>query len=636
MHLLGWQVKNLDSLENIAIQKKSNTVAYLSLLLNIENSRIRYKPDLFGSNFEEIRQLAIRLKNADGMAIYNYFVAVKAIAYTQDFRKAFVYYTKALDGFKSTKDSMGIIKVNIELSKLNLNQYGKVTGSIEQQLAYAQEAVRVARLTKNKEIIVRSMHNEAAYYFAGKNEDLIKFESILQRILKITDKDPDLIRLHRLYQMDLGQMYAKKGYYQKAIELFEPSLKNESSIVSAQNRFILFVNASETYIDLKNYKKSRLYAFKALAIAKQYNNPEQLQTSYMLLEALTSATGDYKKALAYAKINRDMADSLAELNKTQQLNDLQIKYQTTKKEQVNKLLQQQNNFIKTQNRQYLVGLAVAILAITLIIILAIYLIRSNKRLTAANRELDHLTKAQKRFFSIIAHDLRTPITTFTGLFDVANHLLKTNQLNRLKSVSDQIDMASIKVNQLLRNLLEYAQFDYYKKYASDESVQLKSIIDEVLSIYEVVASGRDITCSSSCPPALTVMANPDDISLVLRNLTDNALKNLKPGGTLLIKAEAVSQRHVRLIIQDNGKGIRTELLQHLQTVFSRTTSGFLGEQGLGLGMLLVNEAIGRSNGTISIESEFGRFTTITILLPIGLISPKPKDTTIEQPLVRDL
>lgn len=236
------------------------------------------------------------------------------------------------------------------------------------------------------------------------------------------------------------------------------------------------------------------------------------------------------------------------------------------------------------------------------------------------RKLQEMILSKDKLFSIIAHDLKSPLSAFLGLTNVlVNESDSLTTEDRLTYI-DLLHKSAVSTYILLENLLEWSQlqtstYEVHKNYFS-----LKSLIEECIALYAATANNKLITIKHDVADEVQVFVDGNSLKTILRNLLNNALKYTNEGGTVTIHAlQKVDE--IELSIQDTGIGIKPEILNKLfQVGESTSTPGTNREKGTGLGLIICRELLDRNGGAIQVESEVGKGTIFRIQLP-DLVSP---------------
>jgi len=231
------------------------------------------------------------------------------------------------------------------------------------------------------------------------------------------------------------------------------------------------------------------------------------------------------------------------------------------------------------------------------------------------KELNSEIANKDKFFSIIAHDLRSPFTSMLGF---SNHLIdEINNITKeeLKFIADNI-FRSVKLTfGLLENLLDWAQVKTGKKILSPEEINLDKILNELKELYKWNITDKEIQIIISGDNHVTAYADLNMVETIFRNLISNSIKFTQKEGCINISYSGEDSK-VKIIISDTGVGMSPEKIDklfHADQIF--TTPGTRNEKGSGLGLILCKEFIELNHGTISVKSKLGEGTEFTLTLP---------------------
>ncbi len=243
------------------------------------------------------------------------------------------------------------------------------------------------------------------------------------------------------------------------------------------------------------------------------------------------------------------------------------------------------------------------------------LVEEQQKLTEMQLKEANLTK--DRFFSIIAHDLRSPFTSILGFTRLLNEEYDDFTDDERKGMVTQILNSTESTFQLLDNLLAWGKTQLGHTLYSPEYFSLETLIVESAKQTLPQAQIKKISISLSPVPAVSLFADLNMLRTVLRNLLSNAVKFSFPGGIVELMA-FVENSQVRISVTDHGTGIPEETLSTLFSLTEQpnTTKGTANEKGTGLGLILCKEFAERNGGSISVETSEGIGSIFTLLLPI--------------------
>ena len=229
--------------------------------------------------------------------------------------------------------------------------------------------------------------------------------------------------------------------------------------------------------------------------------------------------------------------------------------------------------------------------------------------------LTRLNESKNRFFSIIAHDLRSPLSSIMGLTDLAVSHTKNHDSQKLERSLNHIDSAVRNAYKLLDNLLQWSrlQMDDIKALPGLYSLHEAVLFNTELLAFK--AREKNISVYNHIPADLLYFADKDMVDTVFRNLLSNALKFTYPSGRVTINA---TKQHntLSITVSDTGTGMETLHLEKLFSLDSKYSHpGTAGETGTGMGLKLCRDLLHKTGGTIAATSQPGKGSTFTVTLP---------------------
>jgi signal transduction histidine kinase len=241
--------------------------------------------------------------------------------------------------------------------------------------------------------------------------------------------------------------------------------------------------------------------------------------------------------------------------------------------------------------------------------------KQNSRIELQNKQLSDTIQLKNRIFSVIAHDLRSPVVNILYMLN----LLKEKEY---KEKYDTFANSSIQYAQLvislLENMLVWGRGQEDKIKFSPGKRDLADIILTNLSIFKETSDKKDISVNFTQVGNSKAFFDKDLLDIIIRNLLSNSVKYTPRGGriSILLKDKAMTGEGIMLKICDNGIGIPERKQKYLFTSTEiESTPGTENEKGTGLGLKLCNELVQINNGTISVESKEGEGTCFIITLP---------------------
>ena len=228
------------------------------------------------------------------------------------------------------------------------------------------------------------------------------------------------------------------------------------------------------------------------------------------------------------------------------------------------------------------------------------------------QQLTQLDTLKNRLFSIISHDLRTPIYSLRNLFgNVQQYDLPGDEIKLL--VPDIINDLNYTTS-LMENLLQWAKSQMQGDSINPQLIDIAIMVNEVQQLLRLQAENKQVYVNSKIDPSIYIYADKEMINLVLRNLISNAIKFTPNLGKVYVGA-SVKNDIVEIFVKDTGTGISNENIKHLFSNNYFTTNGTANESGTGLGLMLCKEFLAKNGGEIFVESEVGKGSKFTFTLP---------------------
>jgi PAS domain S-box-containing protein len=235
---------------------------------------------------------------------------------------------------------------------------------------------------------------------------------------------------------------------------------------------------------------------------------------------------------------------------------------------------------------------------------------NNQVIAEQSHQLEKLNATKDKFFSIVAHDLKSPLISLKSfsnlLIDHFDSLNKDEILTMSKQLSYSVD-STIK---MADNLITWAMLQMGDSQFNEEIIKIKDITSNIFDVYQKVAFEKGINVSFSVDDSLTIIGDKNQIEFVIRNLVNNAIKFTHKNGFVSLTAKSLADGLVKISVSDSGVGISDEIKRKLFSISKiQSTNGTDGEKGTGLGLMLSYEFMKLNGGQIDIESSLGKGST---------------------------
>lgn len=385
---------------------------------------------------------------------------------------------------------------------------------------------------------------------------------------------------------------------------------------------IVLLHLGKSKLLQKQLEPARAALTECLVYANKLNLQQiQLQV-YRHLSDLMSESGKPEQALRYLHAYISLKDSVFNAESQAKILEFREKYETEKKEKEIVVLTAEKEIHALQirkNRQqkaFLIGSAI-LLTLVIVLIYSRYRIkqRNNRLLEAKNAELKVLNATKDRFFAIIAHDLRNPVSAFRN---ISGSLLKNmGQLSQkeLSAYIESLNTEAGRVRNLLANLLDWAKSQLGAVHPDLQIHQAKPLVQEVVDSLGGHATGEMPEIRIEIPENAEVFTDANMLKTILRNLISNALHYTPAGGQIAIRLQQTADGSC-LCIRDTGSGIRREDLPKLFRIDADVKSINKDlHKGSGLGLILCQELAEKMGGKIKVESEPGEGSEFFLSLP---------------------
>jgi signal transduction histidine kinase len=234
-----------------------------------------------------------------------------------------------------------------------------------------------------------------------------------------------------------------------------------------------------------------------------------------------------------------------------------------------------------------------------------------------NAELERINSVKNKFFSIVSHDLRSPIATLKMLFSTYfdGHLTHEEMNVLLKKLEENI----FNTADLLDNLLEWSKSQLEGMIVKPEIVPLDRIVSRNLKILNAQILEKKLQIENNISEKDTAFADRNMINVVIRNIISNSIKFCNEGDAIRISSE-IKGYSILISVQDTGIGIEEEDHEKIFQLEHSITKGTSGEKGHHIGLVLCKDMVEQNKGRIWFESKVGVGTTFFIELPLHLIN----------------
>ena len=626
-------------------------------------------------SFTGAKLLYINTRNDEGLADC-YIQMGRMYNNIADYSLASNYFNLALSIFKNLKNENGIansyhnigmvsdnigkssialdnyfksLSLNIKLndkasSASNYNNIGVIMQGMElypKSMEYFKRAVKIWQESKNVQGVSTAYENMGEILMAEKKYD----EAIvyLSKSMKLAKDMDDKNGISSLYA-DFGLCYAYKGQYDLSLSNLAQSLKISSDYKLDFNKAYSYIAYATAYNLKQDYQNAYKYAMLAKDLSKKLGSlSNRTNAAFQLSDAL-GGLGRYADAYKAQKEYISLKDSLKSDESVRKLTSFNLESNFAEKQRLLAAQHQRQDDLYQQKiqRQGLLSAIFFLIILGMAAILIVYykaklkqqkintiledknaeVIQQQNNLNEQAHKLNDLNNLKDRLISVLAHDLRAPLSTLRGLFglledDTISHSqfleMIPQALKKLEYTSDFLDTLLFWINSQMEN------FDRTK------SFHIKDVISYEVNNYYDQALEKGIKLIDNVASYITVAADPNSIRIVTRNLITNAIKFSRKDDTIIVSAHQTDDHYILVSVKDSGIGMSEKQLNKLFKSKVDSGTGTNNESGTGMGLLFCKDLIEKCNGKIWVESIQGHGTEFFFTLPIGAVGTINKE-----------
>lgn len=552
-------------------------------------------------------------------------------------KEAIDNYKQALKIFKKLNHKRGLNQTIINLGSLyyDLNEYKIAESYFAQALKSFESLNDQAGIAYGNFILGNSSRAQ------GKDAEAYAY---YQKSLAIREKLGDLNGI-ALANYGLGELYLKQGKYAEGKKALAIAIENNRTLNNKYQETIALITLVRTYSAEKDFNN-------ALKIAQlAYENAKAVQSKGVTIQALEEliaiqkARKEYKKAFDYQSEVISIKDSL-DLEKVK--NEFIFSdFQRIRTE--NTTLEKDNEVILTKNLSYQKVIYIVTSLLVIVLLLLFLYLRKIRQKTAVNNilekqaieiqgineqlenlneeltvqndlistqklELERINAVKNKFFSIVSHDLRSPIATLKMLFNsyFSGYLTQEEMFDLLKKLEQTIYNTA----DFLDNLLEWSKSQLEGMVVNLGTFEIKSLINKNLEILNPQIVEKKLLIENNLEDAVLVHADVNMINVVVRNVISNSIKFCNEGDSIIFTS-TTTDKFVVLAIKDTGVGIQAGDQSKIFQLEHTISQGTSGEKGHHIGLVLCKDMVEQNHGRIWFESTAGVGTTFFIEIPKG-------------------
>jgi PAS domain S-box-containing protein len=242
--------------------------------------------------------------------------------------------------------------------------------------------------------------------------------------------------------------------------------------------------------------------------------------------------------------------------------------------------------------------------------------RAEAEIKIKNEELQKTNAEKDKFFSIIAHDLRSPFNAFLGLTQLMEEELPSLSPDEIQNFAASMRKSANMLFHLLENLLEWSRMQRGLLSFKPQAVLLSNEINGCIELVRDAADKKMIAIRQDIPRNLYVNADAQMFESVMRNLLFNAIKFTPKNGEITLAAKIIPDTMVQISVSDTGIGMDQELISKLFLLDEQAQrKGTEGEPSTGLGLIICRDLVEKHGGSVRVESKVGEGSTFHFTIP---------------------
>ncbi len=246
-------------------------------------------------------------------------------------------------------------------------------------------------------------------------------------------------------------------------------------------------------------------------------------------------------------------------------------------------------------------------------------VKMEEDMQISRQKLFEANQAKDSFFSILAHDLKSPFTGILGFSEFLVNDINDLSLDEIAEFANRINSSARAILDLLNNLLDWSRIQTNRLEYSPDNVNINDIMFNVNSIVVPITHQKGLEYIFEIENGIMLYADRSMLETVFRNLISNAIKFTPRGGSIIVTGE-VTGDVMQFSVSDSGVGMEEETMDKLFNLNELvTTSGTENEKGTGLGLKLCYEFVKRHGGVLTVESRKGEGSTFSFEIPVAKI-----------------
>ncbi|MGB5941952.1 MAG: ATP-binding protein [Leeuwenhoekiella sp.] len=589
----------------------------VDILTELGYNYVFSQPDSAVFHIQNALKLAKGINYTKGMAdahnrMANYY------SYTSNYPKALKHVIQAIRLYEKVKDIEGLSRAYASTGVLEfyLQDYESSVKNFKKGVIYAN------KLDNNFLKSIYYTNISGAYREKGNLDSALVYGS---KALEL-NRDNLESRHYPVILFNIGSANYKMGNIPASLKLLDKAIAHKN--IPRQFLLLSKIFKAKAYLELGSIDNARQQMLNLEQEIIQLGDRYVLSNYYETASLLFEKDGESEKAVAALRKYISNNDEVYSNSKNALSQKYRILFEIERSQIENGSLKEKNKITEKQIYKQRIGLWIIgglsiVLLVTLIILFNLYrhkkrtnsLLKENQRvLNRTNKDLKAINTQKNSLFSIVAHDVKSPISNLLQSINLLRDHPESFQPGEIKMMTTELSREISDLFVLIQSVLTWARSQMEGYQFEKSNVFFAEVIEEILQITEHAIEKKNLTITNKFSEKLVLQGDRQAIELIMRNLVQNAIKFTPNNGTITIGCEMYNGQH-RLYVSDTGIGIAEK---HINQIFVKkeryTRLGTNDEAGNGIGLILCNEIAKKIGGGIEVESTVGKGSTFSFIV----------------------
>jgi|GEM_PF-2037373 len=512
------------------------------------------------------------------------------------------YIYKAHKIFEEQNNKSGIAYSLVKLTELYVKQekYEKALDTLRSVLKIR------ASLNDFKKVAFTQRRMVAVYL---KNNEIDSAEMLLKHIF--TENLIKNNQVARAYYFDiLSEIFYKRKAYKNALNFRLRSIELYRKINNKKGEAVGLYKIAQIYFATDDLTNAENFTLKSIKLAKSIGNKEIKLKNFLLISQVYNANKDYKNAYLFFNEYSQLNDTINSKIRGNNILALEKAYIQEKAESKNRLLKNEIIYNK-RIRKNLIAFLVLLSFLAIYLMFVVYTKRiANRRLIASNN-------AKDRFFSILAHDIKGPMSNIKLIVDLLNADTSKIKINKQEGLQKKLKYSVDNLIELINRLIQWSKATTGRMHFNPVNFSINKEIEAVVALTKVYAIAKKQNLTYNVSKDYLVFADKEMVSTVLRNLVTNAIKFTPENGSIQLFSRKKNNK-IEILIKDTGIGMTKQTIYDI--IYKdeiNSTRGTNNEKGTGIGLSICKELVEITKGKFWIKSKLNKGSKFYFSLPLA-------------------